>query len=73
MTDLTKRQAQVAKFIDKFTQRNGYAPSMRDIGEQFNMKSPNGVMCHLRALKKKGHLTWEAGKSRTLRLTRPPA
>jgi repressor LexA len=53
---LTERQALVFEFIkDKVIQR-GYGPTVREIGEHFKISSPNGVMCHLRALEKKGLL-----------------
>jgi repressor LexA len=53
---LTERQALVFDFIkDKVIQR-GYGPTVREIGEHFKISSPNGVMCHLRALEKKGLL-----------------
>jgi repressor LexA len=53
---LTTRQALVFDFIkDKVIQR-GYGPTVREIGEHFKISSPNGVMCHLRALEKKGLL-----------------
>lgn len=57
LTDtLTTRQMAVFEFIrDKILQR-GYGPTVREIGEHFQISSPNGVMCHLRALEKKGLL-----------------
>ena len=44
-------------------------PTVRDLQEVLNIKGPNGVYCHLKPLKKKGFVDWEAGKSRTLRNT----
>ena len=57
LTDtLTTRQMAVFEFIrDKILAR-GYGPTVREIGEHFQISSPNGVMCHLRALEKKGLL-----------------
>jgi repressor LexA len=57
LTDsLTTRQMAVFEFIrDKILAR-GYGPTVREIGENFQISSPNGVMCHLRALEKKGLL-----------------
>jgi repressor LexA len=57
LTDsLTTRQMAVFEFIrDKILSR-GYGPTVREIGENFQISSPNGVMCHLRALEKKGLL-----------------
>ena len=50
---LTERQQHVYDFIrDKIVNR-GYGPTVREIGENFEISSPNGVMCHLKALEKK--------------------
>ena len=35
----------------------GYGPTVREIGREFGIKSPNGVMCHLRALEARGSST----------------
>jgi repressor LexA len=56
MDQLTPRQASVFEFIKDKVQTRGYGPTVREIGEQFQISSPNGVMCHLRALEKKGLL-----------------
>ena len=57
LTDtLTSRQAVVFEFIKDRVQARGYGPTVREIGEHFHISSPNGVMCHLRALEKKGLL-----------------
>jgi len=54
---LTAKQALVFDFIKDRVQSRGYGPTVREIGEHFKISSPNGVMCHLRALEKKGLLT----------------
>jgi repressor LexA len=53
---LTDRQAKIFEFIKDRVQTRGYGPTVREIGEHFKISSPNGVMCHLRALEKKGLL-----------------
>jgi repressor LexA len=53
---LTAKQALVFDFIKDRVQTRGYGPTVREIGEHFKISSPNGVMCHLRALEKKGLL-----------------
>jgi len=70
LDQLTKRQASVYEFIrDKIVNR-GYGPTVREIGERFNISSPNGVMCHLKALEKKGLIRRMPNKSRAIELTR---
>jgi len=66
---LTPRQKEIYDFLkDKIINR-GYGPTVREIGEEFGIRSPNGVMCHLKALEKKGLITREAHMSRAIQLT----
>jgi repressor LexA len=53
---LTDTQQRIFDFIRKYIESNGYPPAIRDIGNAFGIASPNGVMCHLRALQKKGYI-----------------
>lgn len=67
---LTDRQKNVYEFIrDKICNR-GYGPTVREIGAEFSISSPNGVMCHLKALEKKGLIRRSPNKSRAIELTR---
>jgi repressor LexA len=69
---LTTRQQEVYELIrDKIVHR-GYGPTVREIGEQFHIRSPNGVMCHLKALEKKGLIRRGRNKSRAIELVGPP-
>jgi len=69
LEQLTRRQKEVFLFIrDKITGR-GYGPTVREIGAQFDIVSPNGVMCHLKAIEKKGFITREPNRSRAIQLT----
>ena len=40
---LTTRQAAVFEFIKDRIQSKGYGPTVREIGEHFQISSPNGV------------------------------
>ncbi len=65
---LTERQQQVYDFVrDKIVSR-GYGPTVREIGESLSIRSPNGVMCHLKALERKGMIQRVANKSRAIEL-----
>ncbi len=68
---LTNQQQAVYDFIREKIISRGYGPTVREIGGHMNIKSPNGVMCHLRALERKGMLTRTANKSRAIELTEP--
>ena len=70
---LTKRQKHVYEFIKNKIRNRGYGPTVREIGEKFEIASPNGVMCHLRALEKKGLITREPNMSRAIQLAKEPA
>src|SRR5690606_16800448 len=69
--DLTDKQRQVLAVIEQQVAQVGYAPTIREIGRQFGIRSTNGVNDHLLALEKKGYLQREGHKSRTLRVVRP--
>ena len=57
---LTKRQREIYEFLrDKIVNR-GYGPTVREIGVHFSIRSPNGVMCHLKALERKGLISGPA-------------
>lgn len=63
---LTDRQAEILAYIVRFRARFGFAPSIREIGEEFGIASTNGVNDHLVALERKGHLTRERFLSRAI-------
>ncbi len=65
---LTARQREIYEFIRGKIQGRGYGPTVREIGNEFGIKSPNGVMCHLKALQKKGLIHREANMSRAITL-----
>ncbi|MEQ8454686.1 MAG: transcriptional repressor LexA [Sandaracinaceae bacterium] len=69
MQKLTQRQKAVLEYICESIQDRGYPPTLREIGNHLGIKSTNGVNDHLRALERKGYLTREDMKSRTLRPT----
>lgn len=55
MSDLTDRQLEVFRLIYETARDRGYQPSIRDMMETFGF-SPNGVMCHIKAMRRKGYL-----------------
>ena len=68
MAQLTDRQKLVYEFIYDLITNRGYGPTVREIGHEFNISSPNGVMCHLKALEKKGLIRRSPNKSRAIEL-----
>lgn len=74
-SQLTERQREIYEFIRIKIEGRGYGPTVREIGEAFGIKSPNGVMCHLKALEKKGLIKREEHSARAIQLVdhRPPS
>lgn len=68
LENLTERQREVYEFIREKIRHRGYGPTVREIGSEFDISSPNGVMCHLKALEKKGLITREPNMSRAIML-----
>jgi repressor LexA len=67
-SQLTDRQKEVYEFIRSKIDTRGYGPTVREIGLAFDIKSPNGVMCHLKALEKKGLIKREGFSARAIQL-----
>src|SRR5436189_2701291 len=68
LEQLTSRQKSVYEFIRTKIRARGYGPTVREIGLEFELASPNGVMCHLKALEKKGLIKREPNMSRAIML-----
>lgn len=66
---LTTQQGKIFKLILSHIERFGNPPTIREIAEQMNFKSPNGVVGHLKALERKGLITRSSHKSRAIQLT----
>ena len=66
--EMTGRQRDIYDFIRDKAETRGYPPTVREIGDAFKIKSPNGVMCHLNALVKKGLILREGKSARAIRL-----
>jgi repressor LexA len=67
-SQLTDRQREIYDFIRDKIESRGYGPTVREIGTAFEIKSPNGVMCHLKALEKKGLIIREGFSARAIQL-----
>lgn len=74
-SQLTARQKQIYDFIRQKIEQRGYPPTVREIGDHFGIKSPNGVMCHLKALVKKGLINRKDQEARAIQLVdyQPPS
>ncbi|MBI3184122.1 MAG: transcriptional repressor LexA [Myxococcales bacterium] len=66
MEELTDRQAEILTFILRETEVRGFPPTIREIGEEMDIRSTNGVNDHLKALERKGYLIRGEQQSRAL-------
>ena len=68
---ITKRQRQVYDFISDFVERNQYSPSFEEIGEGLGLSSLATVHKHISNLEKKGLLSRDYNRSRSIDLLPP--
>ena len=68
MPVLSKMQQKIYDFIADFIRRQGYPPSVREIGDAVGLKSPSTVHFHLKHLEELGVLQKNAGKGRAMTL-----
>ena len=71
MDKLTDRQEDILQIIKKLVAKNGYPPTVREIGEVANLHSPATIHFHIKQLVKKGYLKKEDGTNRTIELLVP--
>ncbi len=72
VTTLTDRQAEVYEFIKESLEKQGRPPTVREIGETFNISSTNGVRSILSALIKKNYIQRTPKVSRGIDLVEKP-
>lgn len=72
MTDLTDRQREIFTLIYETARDRGSQPSIREIMTHFGMKSPNGVVGHLRLIAAKGYIARYFHKQYNLLILRRP-
>jgi repressor LexA len=66
--DLTKRQQEIFDFIKRYSAKNGYPPTVRDIGKAVGLASSSTVHAHLANLEKLGLLRRDPSKPRAIEL-----
>ncbi len=73
MPPVTKRQKEVLDAIEAFVERHGYAPSLEEIGRSLKLSSVSTVHKHLTNLQRKGLLSREWNRGRSVTVTPPAA
>ena len=71
MAELSSMQQKIYAYIADCIQRQGYPPSVREIGEAVGLKSPSTVHFHLKHLEEAGVISKGSGKGRAITLTAP--
>ena len=61
---LNDRAREILSFIQRYRREHGSAPTIREIGRQFEISSTNGVRYYLNMLEKEGHIRRTGGISR---------
>lgn len=67
--NLTKRQREILDYVTEFMNDKGYAPSIREIADNFGLSSPATIHVHLENLKNKGFLKSSFNEARSIELT----
>lgn len=65
---LTYRQQEVVDFLKSSIAKRGFCPSVREIGDHMGIRSPNGVMAHLKALERKRVISREPNLARAVKV-----
>ena len=71
MDKLTGRQKFILDILKKMIAKNGYPPTVREIGEETHLSSPATIHFHLRQLEEKGYIKKDDNKNRTLEILVP--
>jgi len=66
--ELTERQEEVYEYIKKYSKENHMPPTVREIGNHFEISSTNGVRSILAALIKKGYINRSPRLSRGIEI-----
>ncbi len=68
MSTLTKKQKQIYDFIREYTGKNGYAPSLTEIGNEFGVSTASTIHKHISNLIEKGLVKRIKGVARSIEL-----
>jgi len=71
MEKLTDKQSVILQILKKLIAKNGYPPTVREIGKEANLSSPATIHFHLQKLEEKGYIKKDDNKNRTLEILVP--
>jgi repressor LexA len=68
MEPLTEAQQQLYDWLAEYIRQHQYSPSLRQMMQAMNLKSPAPIQSRLEHLRAKGYIEWTEGKARTLQI-----
>ena len=66
--NLTEAQNELYQWIKNYLSDFQHSPSIRQMMQAMNLKSPAPIQSRLKHLQEKGYLKWQEGKARTLQI-----
>ncbi len=66
--ELTKAQQELYDWLVDYIRDNQHAPSIRQMMQAMNLKSPAPIQSRLEHLRNKGFIEWAEGKARTIKI-----
>ncbi|BAY90005.1 MULTISPECIES: transcriptional repressor LexA [unclassified Tolypothrix] len=73
MERLTEAQQELYEWLAEYIRTHQHSPSIRQMMQAMNLKSPAPIQSRLEHLRTKGYIEWTEGKARTIRILRPVA
>jgi REP element-mobilizing transposase RayT len=73
MKELTDQQQKVLGFVESHQAEHGFPPTLREIGAAVGLPNVSAVRGHLSALEKKGYITKDPDKARSIQLVHSPS
>jgi repressor LexA len=71
MERLTEPQKELYEWLVEYIKLNQHSPSIRQMMQGMNLKSPAPIQSRLEHLRNKGYIGWNEGRARTLRILHP--
>jgi repressor LexA len=71
MGELKEQEKRILKVIEDYMTQHKYSPSMREIAKMANFSSTSTVFRHMENLRKKGVITWQMSRGRTIQILKP--
>ena len=65
---LTNQQEKVLGYVESYLDKNGYPPTLKEIGTAIGLANITAVRGHLLALEKKGYIAKTPEKARSIQI-----